>query len=82
MFLSKVFTEAFVSATGVAVELYNNDGSVGAAIGAGMGAGIYSSGKEAFSQFKMVEKTDPKNESIYNELYEKWKMVLQKQLNQ
>lgn len=82
MFLSKVFTDAFVNATGVAVELYNNDGSVGAAIGAGMGAGIYSSGKEAFSQFKMVEKTEPKNESIYNELYEKWKMVLQKQLNQ
>ncbi|HKO82129.1 MAG TPA: FGGY family carbohydrate kinase, partial [Chitinophagaceae bacterium] len=40
MFLSKVFTDAFVSATGVAVELYNNDGSAGAAIGAGLGAGI------------------------------------------
>ena len=82
MFLSKVFTDAFVSATGVAVELYNNDGSAGAAIGAGLGAGIYSSEKEAFNQFKMVEKAEPKNGSVYNELYEKWKMVLQKQLNQ
>ncbi len=82
MFLSNVFTEAFVNATGIAVELYNNDGSAGAAIGAGMGAGIYSSERDAFSQFKMVEKAEPKNESVYNNLYEKWKMVLQKQLNQ
>lgn len=82
MFLSKVFTDAFVDATGIVVELYNNDGSVGAAIGAGLGAGIYSSERDAFSQFKMVGKAEPKNESVYNELYEKWKMILEKQLNQ
>ena len=38
MFYSPVFTEAFVNATGVPVELYASDGSVGAAIGAGIGA--------------------------------------------
>jgi xylulokinase len=81
MFLSNVFTDAFVNATGVAVELYKNDGSVGAAIGAGIGAGVYTSAKEAFNQFRMVEKAEPKNEAVYNDLYEKWKLVLQKQLN-
>ena len=41
MFLSPVFMEAFVNATGVPVELYNSDGSVGAALGAGIGAGYF-----------------------------------------
>jgi xylulokinase len=35
LFLSELFAETFVNATGVPVELYNNDGSVGAALGAG-----------------------------------------------
>ncbi len=43
MFLSPVFTEAFVNATHVPVELYDCDGSVGAALGAGIGAGYISS---------------------------------------
>ena len=33
MFLSDLFAEAFVDATNVPVELYENDGSVGAALG-------------------------------------------------
>ena len=82
MFLSKIFASAFVNVNRVAVELYNNDGSVGAAIGAGLGAGIYSSEKDAFSQFKPIERIEPQNEMIYDELYEKWKMVLEKQLEQ
>ncbi len=82
MFLSKVFANAFVNATGLTVELYNNDGSVGAAIGAGLGAGIYASEKDAFSQFKLLEKIEPENPKLYNELYEQWKLTLQKQLNQ
>ncbi len=81
MFLSDVFLESFVNATGVAVELYNCDGSVGAAIGAGLGAGIYSSAKEAFSYFKPIETKEPQHTALYNELYEKWKNVLLKQIN-
>lgn len=81
MFLSEVFTKAFVNITGVAVELYNCDGSVGAAIGAGLGAGIYSSTKEAFNKFKPIEKTEPENTRVYNDLYEQWKAVLLEQLN-
>ena len=67
--------------TGVAVELYNCDGSVGAAIGAGLGTGIYSSTNEAFNQFKAIAKTEPENTNVYNDLYEQWKAVLLEQLN-
>jgi xylulokinase len=82
MFLSEVFTQSFVNATGVSIELYNGDGSAGAAIGAGLGAGIYTSASDAFSYFKPIGKTEPVNSVVYNDLYEQWKTVLLKQLNQ
>src|SRR5690606_29183512 len=43
MFLSPIFREAFTNITGAVVELYDTDGSQGAARGAGIGAGVYSS---------------------------------------
>ncbi len=49
MFLSDVFTQSFVNSTGVPVELYNNDGSMGAAIGSAIGTGVLSA-KEAFAK--------------------------------
>ena len=78
MFLSDVFTESFVNTTNVPVELYNCDGSVGAATGAGIGAGIYASAKEAFQTFKPVKLIAPTKEKLYDELYEKWKASLNK----
>jgi xylulokinase len=84
MFLSEVFTEAFVNATGLSVELYQGDGSTGAAIGAGLGAGIYKTAEEAFQHFKPLYKAEPseKLSSTYDSLYENWKDVLNNQLNQ
>ena len=81
MFLSDVFTEVFVNTTNTPVEFYNTDGSVGAAIGACIGAGIFTSYKEAFSKSKPVKKTEPQQTALYNDLYEQWKTVLLKQLN-
>ncbi|MEI2709073.1 MAG: FGGY family carbohydrate kinase [Chitinophagaceae bacterium] len=52
MFLSDVFIESFVNSTGVPVELYNCDGSVGAALGAGIGVGIFKTEAEAFNNAK------------------------------
>ena len=49
LFLSNVFLEAFVNVTNTPVELYNCDGSVGAALGAGIGATIFVNEKEAFA---------------------------------
>ena len=79
MFLSPLFTEAFVNATGVPVELYASDGSVGAAIGAGIGAGVFNE-SNAFSNTKPMQVVQPTNANLYNELYQKWKSVLLKQL--
>lgn len=81
MFLSPVFTEAFVNATNVPVELYNSDGSVGAALGAGIGAGFFRDGKEAFAGIKPVEWIEPQKAEIYDELYGQWKEVLKRYLS-
>jgi xylulokinase len=82
LFLSDVFIESFVNATGVAVELYENDGSVGAALGAGIGAGIYNSYEEAFANFKPIKQVHPAHLSLYDDLYENWKILLETYLIQ
>ena len=80
MFLSDVFTEAFVNATNVPVALYHTDGSVGAAIGAGIGAGTYKNAAEAFSNFKPIKVVEPTHAKVYNELYLGWHKSLEKYL--
>ncbi len=82
MFLSDVFTEAFVNATGVPVELYENDGSVGAALGAGLGAGIYKNSSEAFTNLKVVERVEVNKAESYEDCYKQWKTALVKILSQ
>ncbi len=78
LFLSPLFTQAFVNTTGVPVEFYSNDGSVGAAIGAGIGARIFSSEEEAFDNMKAQELVEPTMATQYDELYQSWKSCLQK----
>ena len=80
MFLSSVFTESFVNATGVPVELYQTDGSVGAALGAGVGAGIYKNEGEAFASRKSIATVEPSQTSEYNAFYEEWKELLETHL--
>jgi xylulokinase len=82
MFLSDLFTEAFVNSSAIPVEFYNTDGSAGAALGAGLGAGIYSSYREAFGHVKVVKRTEPNQTVLYNDLYQRWKTILLKQLNE
>jgi xylulokinase len=80
MFLSQVFTNAFVNATNTKVELHDCDGSVGAAIGAGIGVGIYQNAREAFSLKKALETIEPDNATTYDQLYGEWLQVLHKQM--
>ena len=80
LFLSDVFIQSFVNSTGVAVELYENDGSVGAALGAGIGAGIYESYSQAYANFKPLQKFEPVNVELYEGLYQEWKKLLEKHL--
>jgi xylulokinase len=80
MFLSEVFTEAFVNATGVPVALYQTEGSVGAAIGAGIGHHVYANAQEAFAQVKPIKMVTPNKEKMYDELYSNWLLTLNKSL--
>lgn len=79
LFLSELFTETFVNITGVPVELYKNDGSVGAALGAGIGACIFSSPKEAFLHTHPVQLVQPLTKKL-EPAYQEWKILLNKQL--
>lgn len=81
MFLSSVFSESFVNATGVPVELYDCDGSVGAALGAGIGVGYFTSAADAFTNQKVLNTIEPTQIALYNSLYEDWKALLEKQLS-
>lgn len=72
LFQSELFLQAFVNSTGVPVELYENDGSVGAALGAGIGAKIYARPAEAFSLIKPIQYTEPHLTSSYEPIYQDW----------
>ena len=80
LFLSDLFAQAFVDVTGVPVELYENDGSVGAALGAGIGAGVFKTAEEAFAEHKVLRYLEPKNSNDYEPLYGDWKNILIKAL--
>lgn len=76
MFLSDVFLHAFVNVTNVPVELYKTDGSIGAAKGAGVGAKIFHSAKEAFVNMKRLQLVEPSVHDAYDEVYKGWKELL------
>ena len=78
MFLSPVFREVLACVTGSLIHLYNTDGSLGAARGAGIGCGYYKTEKEAFAGLKSVGVTEPdkKISGTYQEIYEKWKEIV------
>jgi len=83
MFLSPLFAEAFATVTGATVELYNTDGSQGAARGAGIGAGIYKGPEDAFVGLAPVKTITPNKElkAAYKQSYEKWEEVLKQRLS-
>lgn len=76
MFLSKLFAETFVNVIGVPVELYDADGSVGAAKGAGIGVEYYSSAEEACKIKPSNGIIEPTNVLLYQELYLAWQETL------
>lgn len=82
MFQSPVFREALSCITGVEIHLYNTDGSIGAARGAGIGCRYYKSEKEAFTGLAEVNITNPdktKTDS-YESAYSVWKNYLKSAL--
>ncbi len=83
MFLSPLFGQAFATVTGATVELYNTDGSQGAARGAGIGAGIYKGPKDAFTGLKPVRTIEPEKKLAkdYQKVYNYWENILKQQLS-
>ena len=59
MFLSELFRNTLAGVSGATIELYETDGSVGAAKGAGMGCGIYKDHDEAFATLKKLAVIEP-----------------------
>lgn len=59
MFLSPVFRDTLSGVTGTVIELFDTNGAVGAAKGAGIGAGIYKSAEEAFASLKKIDVIEP-----------------------
>lgn len=78
MFLSPIFRETLAGITGATIELYDTDGSVGAAKGAGMGAGIYKDNNDAFASLEKLAVIEPnlKYRAEYDEAYARWKEAL------
>ncbi|MCM1503490.1 MAG: FGGY family carbohydrate kinase [Bacteroidales bacterium] len=75
LFLSDVFAQTLSTLTGATIELYNTDGSLGAARGAALGAGYYSGRDEAFASLAVLKTITPSHDDglALEDAYMKWK---------
>ena len=78
MFLSPLFRQTLANVTDAPIELYDTDGSVGAARGAGIGAGIYADHNEAFAALQQLAVVEPNAEQRQATIdaYNLWKQRL------
>lgn len=82
LFLSPIFRDALAGVTGTVIELYDTNGAAGAAKGAGIGAGIYTSAEEAFASLKKINVIEPDGLKAdkYCGAFEIWKERLERQI--
>ena len=82
MFLSPLFRNTLAGVSGATIELYDTDGAVGAAKGAGIGAGLYRDADEAFATLEKLEVITPdeQHRDAYLAAYAAWKETLQQVL--
>ena len=80
MYLSPIFRQTLANVTGATINLYDTDGSIGAARGAGIGAGIYKDTAEAFATLHKLATIEPKADEVAAtmEAYERWKLAIDK----
>jgi xylulokinase len=74
MFLSEVFTETMVNVTQVPVEMYDTHGAKGAALGSGVGAGVFANIAEAMAGLTLLKVIEPNvsQKEEYAAAYENW----------
>ena len=82
LFLSPIFRETLAGVSGSAIQLYNTDGAIGAARGAGLGLGLYANAEEAFDKLRVVGETAPDalNRAEVQDAYQRWKAALLTQI--
>lgn len=82
MFLSPIFRETLAGISGVTIDLYDTDGAVGAARGAGVGCGHYASFAEAFAGLERIATVEPQQDKLeaYQSVYEAWRRMLDHEL--
>jgi xylulokinase len=83
LFLSPLFRRIFATVTGIPLELYDTDGSAGAARGAGLGAGIFGSLEEALTGLVRLETVEPDGEEAeaLREARARWRVCLERTLS-
>ena len=79
MFLSPLFRSTLSTLCDARIELFDTDGSLGAARGAALGAGLYKSPQEAFSTLEKLEVIEPEStwKAPLEAAYENWKSELE-----
>lgn len=81
MFMSDVFCDTLAGVSGANIELYETDGSLGAARGAGFGAGIFQSLEDAFQSLEKRKEIRPRT-GKYAEAYAAWKQQVEAVITQ
>ncbi len=77
MFLSPLFRQTMANVLNARIELYDTDGALGAARGAALGAGLYTSVAETFKSLNCLETIVPDKDKVaVNEVYNQWKNQL------
>ena len=82
LFLSPLFRQTLSTLTGARIELFNTDGSLGAARGGALGAGLYKSREEAFRSLQCLEVVEPceADREALEKSYELWKAAVKAKL--
>ncbi len=80
MFMSDLFCETLAGVSGAKIELYETDGALGAARGAGFGAGIFQTLEESFQTLEKRKEILP-TLGKFDAAYAAWKNHLEKALS-
>lgn len=80
MFQSELFCQIFADLFQAELQLYDTDGSLGAARAAGLGANLFTSPQEALSGLREIKSHTP-NSNVYQSIYANWNEQLERKLN-
>ncbi len=83
MFKSDLFAEVFATVCNAELELYDTDGSQGAARAAGIGCGVYRDAAEAFKNLRIIRtvRPDVRQTARYEERFTEWSNAVKKSMS-